>query len=358
MSNPVLRIGEVVRIGARTSPLSRAQADWVAARLAEVGLDTEFVGITTTGDVDRRELTQIGGTGIFAAKVREALLDGTIDLAVHSLKDLPTAPVPGLRIAAVPVREDTRDVLIGCRYEELTAPRERPLRIGTGAPRRAIQLVEHARAAGQELETVPIRGNVGTRVDLIRTGKVDAVVLAAAGLKRLGLLSESDVGDSRGAGAEGLEVSGLPARLLAEDVMLPAPGQGALALEIAETLSPELAAAIESVNDPVSAAETRTERAFLARLEAGCTAPVGARAKVKSVHGKRLDLTLTAVVGRSLVGNPPESIGDGSVLRVETSGSVDDSFDELLRFASAVADRALDELRSTAQHSARRTRRG
>jgi hydroxymethylbilane synthase len=339
----------VIRIGARTSPLSRAQADWVAARLAEAGAETEFVGITTTGDVDRRELTQIGGTGIFAAKVREALLDGTIDLAVHSLKDLPTAPVPGLRVAAVPVREDSRDVLLGCRLADLTSPRERPLRVGTGAPRRAIQLVEHARAAGQEVETVSIRGNVDTRVGLVRSGDVDAVVLAAAGLNRLGLLKTGD---------HGLEVSGLPAEILAEDVMLPAPGQGALALEIAESLSPEATAAIESVGDPIAAAETRTERAFLARLEAGCTAPVGARAKVKSVHGKRLDLTLTAVVGRSLVGNPPESIGDGSVLRVETSGSVDDSFDELLRFASAVADRALDELRSTAQHSARRTRRG
>ncbi|WP_152366142.1 hydroxymethylbilane synthase [Microlunatus speluncae] len=353
MSNPVVRIGSVIRIGARTSPLSRVQADWVAARLATLGVDTEFVGVTTTGDVDRRELTQIGGTGIFAAKVREALLDGTIDLAVHSLKDLPTAPVPGLRVAAVPTREDTRDVLIGCRLADLTEPRDRPLRIGTGAPRRAIQLLDHARAAGQELETVPIRGNVDTRVGLVKDGKVDAVVLAAAGLRRLGLLSEAAPAET-----EGLEVSGLPAAILAEDLMLPAPGQGALALEIAETLGPEATAAIEAVNDPVAAAETRTERSFLARLEAGCTAPVGARAKVKSVHGKRLDLTLTAVIGRTLVSNPPESIGDGSVLRVETDGSVVDSFDELSRFASAVADRALDELRSTAQHSARRTRRG
>lgn len=353
MSSPVPRIGDVVRIGARTSPLSRAQADWVAARLAALGVDTEFVGVTTTGDVDRRELTQIGGTGIFAAKVREALLAGTIDLAVHSLKDLPTAPVPGLRVAAVPVREDPRDVLIGCRPADLTAPRDEPLRIGTGAPRRAIQLIDHVRSAGREVATVPIRGNVDTRVGLVRSGEVDAVVLAAAGLKRLGLLP-----DPVPAEHDGFEVSGLPAAILAEDLMLPAPGQGALALEIAETLTPELTAAIEAVNDPVAAAETRTERAFLARLEAGCTAPVGARAKVKSVHGKRLDLTLTAVIGRTLVSNPPESIGDGSVLRVETSGSVDDSFDELVRFASAVADRALDELRSTAQHSARRTRRG
>src|SRR5690606_36947394 len=108
-SGPVPR--PTIRIGARTSTLSRTQSDWVAARLAEQGAATEFVGITTKGDVDRRELTRIGGTGVFAAAVREALLRGEIDLAVHSLKDLPTAPLPGVRLAAVPAREDTRDVL-------------------------------------------------------------------------------------------------------------------------------------------------------------------------------------------------------------------------------------------------------
>ncbi|MFC7624599.1 hydroxymethylbilane synthase [Microlunatus sp. GCM10028923] len=337
-----------LRLGARTSPLSRAQADWVTARLAEHGVAVEFVGITTKGDVDRRDLAQIGGTGVFAAAVREALLAGTIDLAVHSLKDLPTLPEPGLRVAAVPEREDTRDVLVGLRLADLAA--DRPTRIGTGAPRRAAQLTEYGRVNDRPIETVPVRGNVGTRVDLVRSGRVDAVVLAAAGLRRLGLLS--------GVGAEPLEVAGLPAELLPEEVMLPAPGQGALGLEIAESLAPELAAAVTALNDPVAALETRTERAFLARLEAGCTAPVGARAKVKSVHGKRHDLTLTAVVGGSLGSNPPESIGDGSVLRVETSGPVDDSFDVPLRFATEAADRALIELRRTAQDSARAARRG
>lgn len=328
----------ILKIGARGSPLSRAQADWVAGRLAEGGVGTEFVPITTTGDVDRRELTQIGGTGIFVTAVRDALLAGTIDLAVHSLKDLPTAPQPGLRIAAVPVREDPRDVLVGLRPDDLGTPRDRPLRIGTGAPRRAAQIIDYVSRLGQPVETVPIRGNVGTRVDKVRKGEVDAVVLAAAGLRRLGLLTADDLTDS------GLEISGLPAGILPAEVMLPAPGQGALGLEISATLDARSVAAIEALNDPVTAAETRTERAFLARLEAGCTAPVGARAKVKSVHGKRLDLTLTAVIGRTLVSNPPESIGDGSVLRVETSGSVADNTDELLRFASEAADRALTEL--------------
>ncbi|GAB3744104.1 hydroxymethylbilane synthase [Microlunatus parietis] len=344
-----------LRLGARTSPLSRAQADWVAARLAEHGVETEFVGITTKGDVDQRELTRIGGTGIFAAAVREALLDGTIDLAVHSLKDLPTLPEPGLRVAAVPVREDTRDVLVGLRLADLNE--DGPTRVGTGAPRRAAQLIDYGRTSGQPIEAVPIRGNVGTRIELVRSGKVDAVVLAAAGLRRLGLLDPT--------GDQPLEVTGLPAELLAEEVMLPAPGQGALGLEVAESLAPDLAAAVAALNDPAAAVETRTERAFLARLEAGCTAPVGARAKVKSVHGKRHDLTLTAVVGGSLGSNPPRSIGDntasigeGSVLRVETDGSVDDSFDAPLRFATEAADRALIELRRTAQDSARQARRG
>lgn len=347
-----------LRIGARTSPLSRAQADWVAARLAEHGVASEFVGVTTKGDVDQRELTRIGGTGIFAAAVREALLAGTIDLAVHSLKDLPTAPEPGLRVAAVPEREDTRDVLVGLRLADL--PADRTTRIGTGAPRRAAQLIDYGRTSGRPIEAVPVRGNVGTRIELVRSGRVDAVVLAAAGLRRLGLLPAST-----GSGHDELLVEGLPAELLAETVMLPAPGQGALGLEIAESLAPELVAVVEALNDPVAAVETRTERAFLARLEAGCTAPVGARAKVKSVHGKRHDLTLTAVVGGSLGSNPPGSIGDntasigeGSVLRVETDGPVEDAFDAPLRFASEAADRALIELRRTAQDSTRPARRG
>src|SRR5690606_35965698 len=296
-------------------------------------------------------LTRIGGTGVFAAAVREALLRGEIDLAVHSLKDLPTAPLPGVRLAAVPAREDTRDVLVGLHPDRLAEPRDTRLRIGTGAPRRAVQIEAHAEGLGHPVDTVPIRGNVETRIGLVRSGRVDAVILAAAGLRRLGLLT-GDLDDPE------LRVGGLPAAVLPEDVVLSAPGQGALGLEVSETLSGPAARAVESLNDPVAAAETLAERGFLARLEAGCTAPVGARAKVKSVHGKRLDLTLTAVIGRTLVSNPPESIGDGSVLRVETSGSVEDSFDELLRFASAVADRALDEVGSTDQHSARRSRRG
>ena len=133
-----------IRIGARTSPLARAQADQVAGWLQAAGHTTEFVGITTTGDVDQRSLTQIGGTGVFVGAVREALYDRRIDVAVHSLKDLPTAPAAELEVAATPAREDARDVLVGRTLDSLRDGD----RIGTGSPRRALQLTELARAAG------------------------------------------------------------------------------------------------------------------------------------------------------------------------------------------------------------------
>lgn len=290
----------VLRIGARESALARAQADQVASWLNTAGVPTEFVGITTRGDTDQRPLTQIGGTGIFASAVRDRLLDGTIDLAVHSLKDLPTAAVDGLTIAAVPTREDTRDVLVGVPLEELRDG----LTIGTGAPRRTVQLTEYAKAQGLDLQIVPIRGNVGTRLDLVRSGQVDAVVLAAAGLRRLGLLSADD--DLAIDGSRPATVADLPASLLSLELMLPAPGQGALALEIATDLRPDFAAVIATLDDQVARAESLTERSFLATLEAGCTAPVGARAVVKSVRGTSLDLTLAAVIGRTLGSNSSE----------------------------------------------------
>ena len=143
-----------IRIGARTSPLARAQADQVAGWLQARGWRTEFVGITTTGDVDQRALTQIGGTGVFVGAVREALYDRRIDVAVHSLKDLPTAPAAELEVAANPAREDTRDVLVGRTLDTLRDGD----RIGTGSPRRALQLAELAQRLGIELEIVEIRG--------------------------------------------------------------------------------------------------------------------------------------------------------------------------------------------------------
>lgn len=308
----------VLRLGARTSPLARAQVDLVAGLLAERGVPSSFVGVTTRGDVDQRALTEIGGTGVFAGAVRDALRHGEIDVAVHSLKDLPTAPDPDLEVVAVPQREDTRDVLVGRRLAEL----DDGARVGTGAPRRAVQLQDWADRTGRRFEVVPVRGNVDTRLGLVRTGRVDAVLLAAAGLRRLGYLhSESTSG---GAGEADAVVTAmvrdLPAEVLPLALMLPAPGQGALALEVAHDLDPVLKEHVRALDHAVSHAEARTERAFLARLEAGCTAPVGARAVVKSVRGTSHDLTLSAVIGRTLLSSVETPAGSGPPLRLEVEG--------------------------------------
>ncbi|WP_081683715.1 hydroxymethylbilane synthase [Granulicoccus phenolivorans] len=276
-----------IRLGARRSPLAVAQAEHIADALRALGAEVEVVGIDTQGDTDRRHLTQIGGTGIFAAAVREGLLGGRIDVAVHSMKDLPTAPVPGLRIGAVPVREDTRDVLIGSTLAGLAAaPRETPLRVGTGSPRRQLQLARYAAATGARLEFTPIRGNVDTRLDLVRTGTVDATVLAAAGLRRLGRLTGAP-------GAEVLAGFAGPWELLPVSVLLPAAGQGALAVEIRDEPG-EIADLVARLEDPLARARVTAEREFLRTIEAGCLAPVGVHVESGA------DLTLTAVIGRTV----------------------------------------------------------
>jgi hydroxymethylbilane synthase len=219
-----------LRLGARMSPLARAQVDLVAGLLAARGAGSSFVGVTTSGDLDPRLLTEIGGTGVFALGVREALRADTIDCAVHSLKDLPTAAEDDLEVIAVPAREDVRDVLVGSTLADLPDG----ARIGTGAPRRALQLLDWARLEGRHLEVVPVRGNVDTRIELARSGGLDAVVLAGAGLRRLGHLGLTD--GLSGSDKRDTVVKGLPAEILDEDLMLPAPGQGALALEVRRTL--------------------------------------------------------------------------------------------------------------------------
>lgn len=319
----------LLRLGARRSPLARAQIDLVAGTLAELGVRTTFTGLTTRGDVDRRELTEIGGTGVFATAVRDALFSDTIDVAVHSLKDLPTADVPQLQVVAVPRREDTRDVLIGKRLADL----DHGDRVGTGAPRRAVQLQDWALRRGLRIDVVAIRGNVDTRIELVRSGVVDAVLLAAAGLQRLGHLPppEPDRLDT--------VVKALPSELLAHAVMLPAPGQGALALEIHRRLGDALRAVVARLDDPVARAECQVERAFLATLEAGCTAPVGARATVGTGRDNGPDLTLTAVIGRTLLSNLSEPANRAPILRWEATGSGDPA-----EFGSAEARKVLTEL--------------
>lgn len=262
-----------VRIGTRASKLALTQTQQTADQLAAVGgFPVELVHITTEGDVRTGSLSQMGGTGVFVAALRDALLQETCDVAVHSLKDLPTGAAPGLTIAATPKRADVRDVL--CARDGLKlADLPQGAKVGTGSPRRAAQL----RAARPDLEVQDIRGNVDTRLGRVpglpgnaagAPGDLDAVVLAAAGLERIGRLD---------AVSEFFEM----------DVMLPAPGQGSLAIECRTADAPRkagstegsqsvLAQALAALNDEDTRLAVTAERAVLARLEAGCAAPVGA----------------------------------------------------------------------------------
>jgi hydroxymethylbilane synthase len=332
-----VRLLEPIRLGARTSPLSRAQVEVVSAALAARGVPSTFLGVTTRGDVDGRPLSEIGGTGVFVGAVRDALRAGSIDVAVHSLKDLPTTPADDLEVVAIPEREDARDVLIGRRLADL----HDGVRIGTGSPRRAMQLLDWAASAGIELEVLPVRGNVDTRIGLVKRGDMDAVVLAAAGLRRLGRLSDVEHADT--------VVGSLPAEILDHAVMLPAPGQGALALEISRSLSIERRSAVAALDHPTARVEALAERGFLAALEAGCTAPVGIRVVVKSVRGTSLDLTLTAVIGRTLLSNLSEPPTTDPVLRFEASGTSHEPWD----FGVYQAGQVLSALPDLPRHAVR-----
>ncbi len=246
----------VVRIGTRASALARTQSQLVADSLsAATGLETVLVPIRTEGDASSAPLAQIGGTGVFVSALRDALLRGEVDLAVHSLKDLPTAPPEGIALAAVPLREDPRDVVVA--RDDLTLG-ELPAgsRVGTGAPRRVAQLA----ALGLGIELVGVRGNVDTRIGKVRSGELDAIVLARAGLARLGRLDEAT-------------------EVLDPLQVLPAPGQGALAIEC--RAGDDLREVVHNaLDDRRTRGCVEAERALLAELEAGCSAPVGAMAEV------------------------------------------------------------------------------
>jgi hydroxymethylbilane synthase len=261
-----------LRLGTRASQLALTQSRLVADALtATSGVPVELVHVSTHGDRSTEAIAQLGGTGVFVSALRDALHARTVDLAVHSFKDLPTAPTPGLTVAAVPAREDPRDVLVarnGLTLGELPPGS----RVGTGAPRRMAQL----RALGLGLEVVPIRGNVDTRMGKVTSGELDAVVLARAGLARIGRLS---------AVTETLD----PIQVL------PAPAQGALAVECRsdDTRVRELLAALD---DPAARACVAAERAVLAALEAGCSAPVAAHAELTEAEDGSAELWLRASV--------------------------------------------------------------
>src|SRR5215217_7705150 len=245
----------MIRLGTRRSALATVQADTVAEALRALGHQVELVPIVTTGDVNLAPMQQIGGTGVFVSALRDALLADEIDIAVHSLKDLPTGPVEGLTLGAIPVREDPRDVLVardGLTLGEL----QQGALVGTGSARRVAML----EALGLGLEMTGIRGNVDTRISLVTDGKLDAVVLARAGLSRLGRLAEVT-------------------ETLDPIQVLPAPGQGALGIECRAD-DTEVLAALAPLEDPSTRAAVTAERQLMATLEAGCSAPVGALAEV------------------------------------------------------------------------------
>ncbi|MDT7705089.1 MAG: hydroxymethylbilane synthase [Pseudonocardiales bacterium] len=283
-----------LRIGTRPSKLAMAQSGVIAERLRAAGHDAVLVDVSTPGDRSSAPVAELG-VGVFVSALRDALARGDVDVAVHSYKDLPSAPDPRLVLAAVPSREDPRDALVA-RDGKVLGELPVGARVGTGSPRRRAQLD----ALGLGLDVVAIRGNVDTRIGKVRSGELDAVVVAAAGLRRLGRIDEAT-------------------ELLDPVQMLPAPAQGALAIEcriddldLARTLTAVL-------DDEFTRAAVSAERATLAGLEADCSAPIGALADVVSDlddDGRAVDrISLRAVVGTT----------DGALLRASVTGDMDDA---------------------------------
>jgi hydroxymethylbilane synthase len=267
-------------VGSRGSKLALWQAHHIAARLTELGAETSIEIIKTTGDkITDVPLAKVGGKGLFTKEIEEALLARTIDVAVHSLKDVPSEIPAGLTLAAMPEREDPRDALVGLPLDQL----REGTRVGTSSLRRAAQLL----ALGRGLVTETLRGNVDTRLRKLDDGEYDAIVLAAAGLRRLGWQDRI-------------------CELIPVDVMCPAVGQGALAIEARDDAGPGLELVRKLNHHPTMLAVT-AERALLATLEGGCQVPIGGYAHV---DGETIHL-------RAIVASP-----DGSrIVRGERSGS-------------------------------------
>ena len=310
-AGPVERRDGVLRVGTRGSALAVAQSTTVAEAIARAtGLDVRLVTVTTHGDTSRESLSELGGTGVFATALRDALRADECDLLVHSLKDLPTAAAPGLVIGAVPKRADPRDAL--CARDGLTLETlPDGARVGTGSPRRVAQL----KSRRPDLDVVDLRGNVDTRLGRVADGDLDAVVLAAAGLGRLGRLD---------AVTEHFTLSLMPT----------APGQGALALEVREGENVgknPIARALAAVAHVTTTACVTAEREVLAGLEAGCAAPIGASALVDDGL-----LFLTATVYRP----------DGSEQLTASHAATPDSLGapDLEAAAREVGARAVSEL--------------
>ncbi|MEO3799675.1 hydroxymethylbilane synthase [Nonomuraea sp. B1E8] len=284
-----------LRLGTRRSLMATTQSQMVAdAYMGRTGRAIELVGITTFGDVTKAHLAQLGGTGVFVSALRDKLIDDEVDFAVHSLKDLPTTQDPRFTLAALPARHDHRDALVGPRKFADLAP---GARVGTGSPRRVAMLS----ALRPDLEYVPIRGNADTRIGKVTSGELDAVVLASAGLNRIGRDAEV-------------------AQIFEIEELLPAPGQGALAVECRADRA-DLVEFLGVLDDPRTRSAVTAERAVLNALEAGCSAPVGAFA---ADDGHTLNLTAVVVsldgreaVRKSAAGSPSEAANLGRLLAAE-----------------------------------------
>jgi len=285
-----------LRLGTRGSKLALAQANWVKERLEErhPGLAVELVLIKTTGDkLKDVPLAQIGGKGLFIKEIEEALLAGQVDLAVHSLKDMPAVVPENLVIAAVPPREDWRDAFISNNYANLAAIPQGG-RVGTGSLRRRVQLLN----LRPDLEVVPMRGNVDTRLRKLTEEGLDAIILAAAGLSRLGLTH-------------------LSRDFLSAREMLPAISQGALGLEV-RAGDARVRGIIACLDDPVTHQAVRAERGFLARLEGGCVVPVAGLAQVEdgalSFEALIGDLEGRKLIRGQITGSPAQADALGRTL--------------------------------------------
>ena len=284
-----------IRLGTRGSALATTQSGLVADALVAAGaqrgleVEVELVTITTHGDISRASLVGLSEVGVFVTALRTALLAGECDVIVHSLKDMPTAPYEGLELAATPKREDVRDAL--CANGRTLAGLHSGSRVGTGSPRRSAQ----ALALRPDVVTVAIRGNVDTRLAMVGND-VDAVVLASAGLNRLGRGDEAS-------------------ELFEPSAMLPAPGQGALAVEIADSAPDELAQLVRSLDDDSTRAAVTAERAALAVLDAGCSAPVGAFATVDggslTLSVRVMNLAGTLTLNENVTGRVEDAVSLG-----------------------------------------------
>lgn len=315
-----------IRLGTRRSALAQAQSGHVAAALEKVvGRPVVLVPITSEGDTNRASLSEIGGQGIFATRLREALLAGECDFLVHSLKDLPTAVPEGLVIAATPVREDARDVAItrgGTPLHELRAGST----VGTGSPRRIAQV----RRRAPHSTVVDLRGNVDSRLARVASGELDAVILAAAGLSRLGTDSPLH--------REELGLSAWPT----------APGQGALAVETTTDAPAELREALAVLDDAPTRLAITLERAILEGLDAGCQAPMAAHAVVEGDEIRVRTVVYAADGGRRIGLDVTEPLNEGYIQRNGSGNDADaadgaDPIQAVRSLGLAVARRLLEQ---------------